>query len=56
MAGEMTIVAGPMRFNDYTAKFSPDRYQFAIGLDKFINLSNRSQSCNRQKFFHALWL
>jgi len=51
MAGEMIMVTGPMRFNDYTVQFSPDRYQFATGLDKLFYLSNRSQSCNRQKFF-----
>jgi hypothetical protein len=31
MAGEMTIVAGQMKFNDYSAQFPPDRYQFATG-------------------------
>ncbi len=41
MAGEMIMVTGPMRFNDYTAQFSPDRYQFATGLG-FLKYVGRS--------------
>jgi hypothetical protein len=30
MVGEMIMVTGPMRFNNHTAQFSPDRYHFDI--------------------------